>query len=305
MKDEPTLRAQALEGNEILRLLVTDQASSWVVPLPLGELVIGRGIECHVRLEDSTVSRTHATIRVDPQRMVSVKDLGSANGSSLNGKPLKGEAPIKPGDVLRVGQATIYLHLGNPADGQRLATAAELKRRVVAEIERSVRNDCPCALLEVRLESTSSTALQTVVSLLRPSDTVTEVGPTRVLVLLPELRPELVKQQAQAVIDGLSAAGIRARVGTATAPLDAADAESLFNVARAAAESAPPGGVSLPSEIRRIDLGEEQVLVGDPDMARAYAMLERLAPTDISVLITGETGASWSTRSRRGAQVPS
>ena len=59
--------------------------------------------------------------------------------------------------------------------------------------------------------------------------------------------------------------------------------------------STPPlrnGGLrpDVPSE-DTVDLGDRKVLVADPVMAHVYTQLARLAPTDLSVLILGETGA--------------
>jgi len=291
MADESTVKSAKGPNDEVLRLLVTDAVVSWVFPLSVGEILVGRGPECHLRLADSMASRTHVTVRVDEERSVFVKDLGSSNGSTLNGAPLRGEAPLAPGDMLRIGQCTIYLYLGNPADGRRVMSMAELRRRLVLEIERAVRNDSPCAMFEVRMEAVSAKALDAVVGVLRPADSVSELSHTRVLVLLPDLPLDAVQVPAQRILQRLESVGVRASLGVATAPLDAAEADALIESARVAADHATPGAVAFPAErLRKIEAGGDHVLVGDQEMARGYAMLERLAQTEIAVLITGETG---------------
>ena len=45
------------------------------------------------------------------------------------------------------------------------------------------------------------------------------------------------------------------------------------------------------AEVEPLMIGEHRVIVADPGMVRLYALLDRLAPVDIPVLITGETGA--------------
>jgi two-component system, NtrC family, response regulator AtoC len=50
-----------------------------------------------------------------------------------------------------------------------------------------------------------------------------------------------------------------------------------------------PFGPDAPEEYT-FELGERRVLVADPDMAQAYRKIARLAPTDLSVLVIGETG---------------
>ena len=56
---------------------------------------------------DMGISRLHATIRIDPAKnKVFVVDLGSANGSSVNGYeiPANSEVPLNHGDVLSLGK---------------------------------------------------------------------------------------------------------------------------------------------------------------------------------------------------------
>lgn len=70
--------------------------------LPPGETVLGRSPECHVTIDDPLVSREHAKILVSGERAV-LRDLGSRNGSKLNGRPVSGEIELHDGDRLRIG----------------------------------------------------------------------------------------------------------------------------------------------------------------------------------------------------------
>src|SRR5262245_57522229 len=64
--------------------------------------VLGRGAECDVQLERSRVSRHHAEImRTGP--MLSIRDLGSTNGTKLDGLPVT-HASIGAGSVIRIGE---------------------------------------------------------------------------------------------------------------------------------------------------------------------------------------------------------
>ena len=67
--------------------------------------VIGRGADAHLRLTDIKVSRLHAEIRVDDERTWLV-DLGSSNGTTLNGRPID-TAALNDGDRIRVGDTEI------------------------------------------------------------------------------------------------------------------------------------------------------------------------------------------------------
>ncbi len=70
--------------------------------LPPGETVLGRSPECHVTIDDPLVSREHAKILVAGDKVV-LRDLGSRNGSKLNGRPVAGDAELHDGDRMRIG----------------------------------------------------------------------------------------------------------------------------------------------------------------------------------------------------------
>lgn len=77
---------------------------------PLGEsAVVGRGADCAVRLEDGTVSRHHAQIAWEMVQY-EVRDLGSQNGTSVNGVPVT-QSALAPGDLLEVGLVQLRLRL--------------------------------------------------------------------------------------------------------------------------------------------------------------------------------------------------
>jgi pSer/pThr/pTyr-binding forkhead associated (FHA) protein len=70
--------------------------------LPSGEYVIGRGHECHIRPNSPLVSRQHCLLRVT-EDTIDLRDLGSTNGTLLNGQRIIGERSIAPGDRIQVG----------------------------------------------------------------------------------------------------------------------------------------------------------------------------------------------------------
>jgi hypothetical protein len=66
--------------------------------------VLGRSDQADIRLEDSFASGSHA--RLSPHGdVVVVEDLGSTNGTFLNGEPLEGPQPLHPGDRIRIGDS--------------------------------------------------------------------------------------------------------------------------------------------------------------------------------------------------------
>jgi pSer/pThr/pTyr-binding forkhead associated (FHA) protein len=66
--------------------------------------LLGRGDHADIRLEDTFASSQHA--RLVPQGDVMVlEDLGSTNGTYLNGEPLRGPQPLHVGDSIRIGDS--------------------------------------------------------------------------------------------------------------------------------------------------------------------------------------------------------
>ena len=69
--------------------------------LPSTVTSIGRRQDCDFCIPLTVVSRRHCEINQDSGR-ITVRDLSSRNGTFINGEPIE-EAPIKAGDVLRIG----------------------------------------------------------------------------------------------------------------------------------------------------------------------------------------------------------
>jgi adenylate cyclase len=74
---------------------------------PLGDIsLIGRGDTATIRLADASVSRQHAAVRYEASKFW-VVDLGSANGTFVNGAALNAARVLHPGDRLQVGKAVL------------------------------------------------------------------------------------------------------------------------------------------------------------------------------------------------------
>jgi hypothetical protein len=75
-----------------------------------GGATLGRSRGCDVVLNDNNVSRQHAEIRARGGSWV-FTDLGSTNGSSVNGRPVQGAEVLKPGDEVSLGGYAITFEL--------------------------------------------------------------------------------------------------------------------------------------------------------------------------------------------------
>ncbi|WP_367325404.1 FHA domain-containing protein [Streptomyces sp. HUAS ZL42] len=79
-----------------------------VRPLPTRTFSIGRAAENDLVIEDLVVSRRHAELRALPDGTYEIEDLGSHNGTYLNGQPVT-RATIGPGDIVGIGHSAFSL----------------------------------------------------------------------------------------------------------------------------------------------------------------------------------------------------
>jgi len=83
-------------------------------PLNKAEFVIGRGEDCDIVLPDRQVSRHHFRVVRDHDGY-SVEDLGSKNGTYINGAPVRGSMRLQDGDEIQVALSVRLLFVGAEA----------------------------------------------------------------------------------------------------------------------------------------------------------------------------------------------
>jgi pSer/pThr/pTyr-binding forkhead associated (FHA) protein/tetratricopeptide (TPR) repeat protein len=83
-------------------LIEDDEGKTVAVPIIREEITIGRLEGSTIRLTEQNVSRKHARLTLRGG-VLRVEDLGSYNGTSLNGSALSGVATLKDGDVVLIG----------------------------------------------------------------------------------------------------------------------------------------------------------------------------------------------------------
>lgn len=90
-----------------------------IFELPQGQTGVGRAADNELSFDDASLSRKHARLmRVGPMR-VEVEDLGSSNGTYVNGHRIQGRVALSPGDLVRFGELQFRLQVIE-ADGTRL-----------------------------------------------------------------------------------------------------------------------------------------------------------------------------------------
>lgn len=95
----------------ILKVLSSRQQGS-TIPLPTGRFLIGREEDCHLRPNSELVSRHHCVFTHD-EYTVRVRDLGSTNGTFVNGNRVRGTAVLSSGDRVTVGKLEFEVVIGD------------------------------------------------------------------------------------------------------------------------------------------------------------------------------------------------
>ena len=116
-------RVTAQEGSvtdtAVRRANVVLEVNGMRQPLEAPGLVIGRGTDADLRINDPGVSRRHAEIRVMPGAdapLVSIVDLGSTNGMTVNGQRVQ-QAQLDDGGVVKIGNTSMTVHFVRPREG--------------------------------------------------------------------------------------------------------------------------------------------------------------------------------------------
>ncbi|MDB5352317.1 MAG: hypothetical protein JWN86_3564 [Planctomycetota bacterium] len=83
-------------------VVVQGRSATQTLKIGSGVMTVGRQQDCQLRIASSQVSRKHCQI-FEKKGLLLVKDLGSANGTLVNGKKIADQRVLEPGDELTVG----------------------------------------------------------------------------------------------------------------------------------------------------------------------------------------------------------
>jgi DNA-binding SARP family transcriptional activator len=108
---------------------VAGRALSRALPAT-GSILVGRDAGADVPLADASVSRTHAAV-LRWESGWTLLDLGSRDGTTLDGRPVTDGTPLRPGDVVRCGDVVLLVADGRadgvPEDAREAGGAADLR----------------------------------------------------------------------------------------------------------------------------------------------------------------------------------
>ncbi|HET9987532.1 MAG TPA: sigma 54-interacting transcriptional regulator, partial [Kofleriaceae bacterium] len=262
-----------------------EEGGSRVIDLPDGiDVTFGRSRAATVHVDSEKVSRLHAKVRRTGDD-IEVEDLGSKNGTRVNGDKIEGPRKLANGDELQIG--SIYAVVGLASSlraASPIADDAAGEARLVAEVDRSVRYHRPLAVAIVRVPGES--VIDAMARSLRPMDLLAEDAGDDYLVILPELDRANGEVALERLLDFARAANTQVMSALAVCPDDGTTVETLISELRARLRSGTRSRVATAP----VELKPGQPIVLDPAMRRVYSLVERIADTAMTCLILGETG---------------
>ncbi len=256
------------------------EANARVVELHDGaEITFGRSRGATITVEHGSVSRMHARVRRAGE-VLEVEDLGSRNGTRVNGEPIAGPRRLQSGDELVIGpiHAVVTVTSGLRRDSPILDADAGLAR-LAAEVFRAVRYRRPLTVALIRVAEDE--AIEALARSLKPHDVLAEDVGDQYLLLLPEQDRDEGAGTLARLHELGRAMGGTLRMVSAACPDDETAPDALLGRLRRALrrERGQP-----------IVVAPDAPLVLDPAMQRVYATVARIAESALTVLVVGETG---------------
>jgi two-component system, NtrC family, response regulator AtoC len=258
-------------------LLVVGRARLDTFRLPAeGEVRIGRGPACEIRVDDPSVADEHALVRVG--KAITLVDLGSGRSTSVANRALSpgGELALSPGVVFSIGTVTCVV--------QRASQSARLRPvRSHAYFEARVEDECArvaatggsfgVARFLMRGGATAR-AEAAFVAAARAVDVIATYTPDELEALLLDVSPDEARSLATQMAARMRAEGAEVDEAVACFPADGRTPEAIFSLVTAALHGA----------------SKSDSVVPEGAMERLRPLVDRVANSDISVLVLGETG---------------
>src|SRR5262245_14658578 len=206
-----------------------EDRGSRVIDLPDGiDVTFGRSRGATVHVDSDKVSRMHARVKRVAD-LIEVEDLGSRNGTRVNGEKIDGILRITSGDEIAIG--SILAVVGVTSGLRRSSPIADDVRgeaRMIAEVDRSVRYHRPLTIGLVRVSNDA--VVDAMARSLRPMDLMAEDAGDDYLVILPELDRDEGNTAMERLLDFARGVGVPAKTASVQCPEDGTTVETLIGV---------------------------------------------------------------------------
>lgn len=301
-RDNQTVQLTTAPREELrqqrVSLLLYHGEGATLVPLTPGrDMVVGRGDDADVVIDDLSLSRRHARFQLRDDGKVDLEDLGSTNGTRIAGEKIA-SAVLDAGTEAELGGIIASLHLlALSGDAPREFADHESFSRVLAtELERARYFRRSFAVIMARPLHADGTPARrfapTLQEHLRAVDSLGAYSPTTLELLLPEADLETAAALARTLCTTTKP---RLACGVAMYPAAATSPGELVQVALHALRDASkdqPVQVAAVEASRFVGAAADSPPVcASPKMKELFRTANRAARGHIPVLLLAETGA--------------
>ncbi len=271
-------------GGRFRLLVVADNAVLAIHTLPeSGSVTIGRGDDNVIQIDDESISRRHAVIHVGP--VMKVEDLGSSNGTKVRDIAIEPHQPHELGvnELLTLGSLTLIVQgRFTPPQTNRIATHDYFQTRLEEECARAERSGGQFAVVGIRVspEAPERGIAEALMTTLRQSDVLARQGDRAYELLLVDTtrtQAELVAKRFMGCVYDVD-------------PMASHVVVQFPDDTRSAYE--------LMTRIAGDGEDSDDMIIAEQSMRDLYALIARIARSDLPVLILGETGVGKEKMSR-------
>ena len=100
-----------------------------------GNVVIGRSPEADIRIDNPAISRRHAGIKHTAEAYT-IEDMGSSNGTFLNGEPVSEPTTLKPGDVIGLAKFELQFQDSPRAEVEKMMGGMDMEATMMVDSEK-------------------------------------------------------------------------------------------------------------------------------------------------------------------------
>ncbi len=289
--------------NQVAKLMVyiesNDGPVSQLVQLPEGvEVTVGRSRQCTVTVDSERISRRHLRI-IRVGTVVTVEDLGSRNGTRVNGELITAVCPLNPGDEVTARPISIALTTtGAVRWRRRILDSPAFAARLRAEIDRGTRYKRTFVLAMLRLDGEADVidrAIENLSGRVRAMDVLGDYGANEganeLALILPELNVDSGSVALERLVEVVSQPSLTVRAALATFPTHGSQAGALIDAARSVLRTARKSGQRMLSCPTSPPHAAGDAIAEAPATRALFSLIEKVASSPMTVLVIGETGA--------------
>ncbi len=305
----PRFKTSSAQDNSVVlgRSFLISQSGSAAgsVYTLLGESsTVGRDLKAKICIPDLQASRVHANFSIVSGKC-HVEDLGSTNGTFVNGNKLSSKIELHEGDEVLIGTTLFKFTYVNPLDGGRvdLCSHGYFENRLTEELDRTARYNRPLSIMMIGFSKSSDEDLKSIYpqvvmrikKMIRAMDLFGHYGKYELELLLPETNQEEATLLANRIVNEVQIKGAQLNIALASFPQDGRSRDVLIEKSREALRIAKQKSKSFvyvqkEDSQNRHTLSNANVVVKNEKMKLIYSMIEKIAKSSITVLINGETG---------------